>query len=462
MDVTAWLHSVAAFQTTTMKKRNFSNVKTKSTLLAGAAATLALSATCHAQSSDALIDKLVQKGFLTTKEAQDLREDADKNFNAAIQAKTGMPDWVTSYKLSGDFRARFDRISGDNSTLAERNRFRYRLRFGITANILENLEAGFRLGTGDSAGNPLSNNTTEENNFSKKPIWIDTAYGKWTPINSDGWVASATVGKMENPFVVTPMVFDPDLTPEGVVLQGSYAFNDQHTLAFMGGGFVMDEEKGSQHDPGMLGEQLMLNSKWNLHWASSIGVAAFQILNRDMLTNGNVTENNEGNIRTGGGALTSGFKPIVVDANVTYTFDSAPLYNGPFPVKFGVEYMNNIATSQNNSGYWAGITFGKAGLHKTWELTYRYEYLQANAWYDQMVDDDFGVYYQNAFPGSAAGYFGGTNVKGHLVKFTYALTDSMSFACSAFINDMVNSSVNGAVQPSPATLRIFADLMWKF
>jgi len=80
--------------------------------------------------------------------------------------------------------------------------------------------------------------------------------------------------KMDNPFTVTPMVFDPDLTPEGVVLQGSYAFNDAHTLAFTGGGFVLDEEKGSVHDPAMIGEQLMLNSKWNLHWASSLGLAA--------------------------------------------------------------------------------------------------------------------------------------------------------------------------------------------
>src|SRR5450756_2351929 len=175
MVVTRWLHSVSAFQLPNMKKRNHYNVKTKSTLLAGAAATLALSATCHAQSSDALIDKLVDKGILSAKEAQDLRDDADKNFTTAIQAKTGMPDWVSSYKLSGDFRGRFDQISGDNAGLVSRDRFRYRLRFGFTANMLDNLEAGFRLGTGDSAGNPLSNNTTDENNFSKKPIWIDTA-----------------------------------------------------------------------------------------------------------------------------------------------------------------------------------------------------------------------------------------------------------------------------------------------
>ncbi|HEV2695149.1 MAG TPA: putative porin [Verrucomicrobiae bacterium] len=445
-----------------MRKLNNHSIKTKSALLASAAATLALSATCHAQSSDALIDKLVEKGILSTKEAQDLRDEADKNFTTAIQAKTGMPDWVTGYKLSGDFRGRFDQISGENTALVSRDRYRYRLRFGITASLLDNLEAGFRLGTGDSAGNPLSNNTTEENDFSKKPIWIDTAYGKWTPINSGGWMASATVGKMDNPFTVTPMVFDPDLTPEGVVLQGSYAINDKHTLAFTGAGFVLDEEKSSLHDPAMLGEQLMFNSKWNTHWASSAGLAAFQILDRSQLSNANVTENNQGNSRNAGGGLIYGYMPVVADANVTYTFDSAPLYNGAFPVKFGVEYMNNIATTHNNNGYWAGITLGKAGTHGTWELTYRYEYLQADAWYDQMVDDDNGVFYQNAFNGSSAGYFGGTNVKGHLFKLTYSFTDSMSFAFSAFVNGMVNGTVTGVNQPKADTLRVYADLLWKF
>src|SRR5690349_1503093 len=117
MVVTIWPHSVGAFQTSTMKKRNNHTFKTKAALLTGAAATLALSATCHAQSSDALIDKLVDKGILTANEAKDLRDEADKNFNTAVQAKTGMPDWVSSYKLSGDFRGRYDQISGDNNTL---------------------------------------------------------------------------------------------------------------------------------------------------------------------------------------------------------------------------------------------------------------------------------------------------------------------------------------------------------
>ncbi len=423
----------------------------------------ALAPQVHAQSSDALIDKLVDKGILTANEAKDLRDEADKNFNTAMQAKTGMPDWVTGYKISGDFRTRYDQISGDNANLVDRTRLRYRLRFGITFNMLDNLEAGFRLGTGDSAGNPVSNNTTEAGGFSKKPIWIDTAYGKWTAINSGGWVLSAIAGKMENPFTVTPMVFDADITPEGGALQGSYTFNDKHTLAFTGAGFVLNEEKNSTHDPMMYGGQALLNSKWNLKWSSSVGLAAFQLVSPERLTAGaGLPNGNQGNTRTAGGVLRNNYQPIIADANVTYTLDSFPFYTGAFPLKVGGEYMSNQGASKDNTGYWLGVTLGKSGARKTWDLTYRYEYLEADAWYDQLVDDDFGSYYQTPYTGGAAGYIGGTNVKGHLLKLTYSFTDSVSFSFSAFMNDLVNNRVAGTIEPKNDTFRVFADVMWKF
>jgi polyhydroxyalkanoate synthesis regulator phasin len=84
------------------------NKTTKLALFAGAAALAALAPQVHAQSSDALIDKLVDKGILSSDEAKDLRDETDKDFKTAVAAKTGMPDWVTSYKLYGDFRGRFD------------------------------------------------------------------------------------------------------------------------------------------------------------------------------------------------------------------------------------------------------------------------------------------------------------------------------------------------------------------
>ncbi len=193
-----------------MKKtyRRKTSTTTKAALFASAA-TLALAATSHAQSSDALIDKLVDKGILTTKEAQDLRADADNDFKTAFQAKTGMPDWVNSYSINGSVRGRFEQFSAPNDAAVDRTRLRYRLLVGMKVNMLNDLEAGFRLGSGDAkggsltseniVGNPLSRNSTMQDNFSEKGVYIDLAYGKWSPIHDANWQFSATVGKMENP-----------------------------------------------------------------------------------------------------------------------------------------------------------------------------------------------------------------------------------------------------------------------
>ena len=443
----------------------------KLAILAGTTALAAFTLQSQAQSSDALIDKLVDKGILSEKEAQDLRDETDKDFKTAFAAKTGMPDWVSGYRIGGDFRGRYEQFSGENSALVDRVRFRYRLRFGITVSMFDNLEAGFRLASGDakgvgsqsSAGNALSANTTFQDSFTRKNIYIDAAYGKWTPINSDGWIVATTIGKMDNPFIFTPMVFDPDLNPEGVALTGTYAINDRHSLAFNSAAFVIDEESGSTHDPFVYGAQILWNAKWTDKISSTLGLAAFQIVSPEQLTTNNIPYVNQGNTRNTSGVLLNNYNPVIADANVTYMFDSAPFYTGAFPVKVAGEYINNPGASANNEGYSVGVTFGKSGTRRTWDISYRYQALDADAWYDQFVDDDNGAFYANTPTGSGKGYFGGTNIKGHLFRFDYSFTDSLTFTTTCYLNSLINSTVNnGGSEPKSDAIHIMADLMWKF
>jgi hypothetical protein len=117
----------------------------------------------------------------------------------------------------------------------------------------------------------------------------------------------------------------------------------------------------------------------------------------------------------------------------------------------------------NNQGYWIGIMFGKSGKKHAWDISYRYEYLEADATYDQLVDDDNGAYYQNAPTGGAPGYYGGTNVKGSLIKANYSITDSLTFTFSCFLNDLINPGLNASAGESKSgAVHAMADLMWKF
>jgi hypothetical protein len=397
---------------------------------------------------------------------------------------------VTGYKIYGDFRGRYDEVisTDDNKTFVQRDRFRYRLRAGLAVSMLDSLEAGFSLTTSDpasannfnNAGNPLSGNTTMQDNGTKTGIYIDTAYGKWTPLNSDGWLLSTTIGKMINPIQLTPMVFDPDWTPEGAAIQSGYTFNDQHALLVNGGAFVEDQEvsgadKGSVQAPALFAGQAIWNATWTPKFGTSLGLAGYILANSRNLTTTSVPYINQGNTRAilvggGPGVLVNGYTPIIADASTTYKLDTFPLYPGAFPIKLGGEYINNVDTvsgNGHNQGYWVGVTFGKSGTKKTWDISYRYEYLEADATYDQLADDDNGAYYQNAPRAGAVGYFGGTNVKGHLIKANYSFTDSLTFTFSCFLNQLITPGLNTtgtppAGEPKSGAMHVMADMTWKF
>jgi hypothetical protein len=453
-----------------MTNRNYSM---KLAAVTGAVALLTGAGYASAQTSvDALLNKLEQKGILSVDEAKELKaenqQDSENDFNKALSARFPMPSWVTSYKLSGDFRGRFEKFTTD-SAKADRDRMRYRLRAGLTVSIQDNMEVGFRLASGDpvggfsvNTGNPVSANTTLQDNFTRKFLYLDTAYGKWTPIHNEDATLSTTIGKMDNPFRISNMVIDYDIDPEGLALQSTYQLSSKHSLVFNAAGFVMDEEATSSHDPAMFAAQLLWDAKWTPKVESSLGLSGFDIVNRDQLTTANVPYYNQGNTRTAAGALVNNYNPIIGSASLTYKLASFPFYKGEFPITFAGEYMDNPGASTANVGYRAGITLGKAGKKNTWSLMYRYQELQADAWYDAMEDDDNTAFYFNAPPGGKTGYFGGTNVKGHLIILTYSFTDSLSFAFTGYLNQLVNSKPGGVAEPNSRDFHCMADFMWKF
>lgn len=434
----------------------------------------------QAQSVDALLDKLVDKGVLTVKEAQQLREESDKDFTKAYAAKSGMAEWVSALKFSGDVRGRYENFSSVNDAFVSQDRFRYRLRFGVVANLADDFEAGFRLTssqqTGGSGGNagafggdPISGNTTYGDNGSKKFVYIDQAYGKWSPLKGD-LSGSVTLGKMENPFVFSDMVFDADYTPEGAAMQTAYRFNDMHTVQLIGGAFVLDEigsGAGASSDPYMFGGQARLDSVWNDKLKSSAGLAALVIQNDENLGNAAVPNVNRGNTRLGNTAPAYNFNPVIADAAMTYTFGSAPLYAGPFPVKLGGDYMLNPGAPHgaDNYGYSAGFTLGKAGKRHTWEASYTWKYLGANAWWEEFVDSDFGAFYTGTLDNSGAGtgYGSGTGVKGHILKFAYSPSDSLTLSAKWFLTELMDPLPTSLPQGSETMMsRLQVDAVWKF
>src|SRR5438477_5357219 len=224
------------------------NTQVKS-MAVGGLASVVFCAHAAAQSSDALLNKLVQKGILTEQEAKEMLDESKKESDKAA-SKSGLSSWVSSLKFSGDFRARYDGVyqddsnSGPGTATEDRHRFRYRLRFGATADMSDHFEVGVRLGSGEVGsaapslgGSPYSANTTLNNDASRKFIFVDLAYARWKPAD---WF-SADVGKMNNAFWFTDMVMDPDYNPEGAQQKITLALNQNQKISFTSGEFAILE-----------------------------------------------------------------------------------------------------------------------------------------------------------------------------------------------------------------------------
>lgn len=435
--------------------------------LAAALTAGGLDAATHAQSADAIIDKLVDKGILTVDEANELKDEADKNFTTAYSVKSGMPDWVTALKINGDFRGRFEGFYAESEggqraespDWVNRDRWRYRFRLGVVANLQDNFEVGFRLtsseASGGFGGDPISGNTTLRDNASKKFVYIDQAYGRWTAINRPELTGALTVGKMENPFVFSDIVFDGDYTPEGLAETFTYTLSSKQALKLTGGQFVLDEVDVSSKDPWLFGGQLRLESAWTPKIATSLGAAYLAIANTEKLTTAAVPDMNSGNLRDRSGSSTAGtvygFGSVVLDGAVTYTLDSFPMYPGAFPIRVGGTAMRNLsASNSSNDGYEVGVLFGKAGKRKTWEVGYRYKVLEGDAWYEELVDSDTGALYRDlplagdqTMRSTSTGYRAGTNLRGHVVRLGYSPWDSLTLSATLFHMDLIEEQAAG-------------------
>lgn len=204
------------------------NHKTQIALLAGASAIFALVPQVHADADvDRLLNKLEQKGVLTSDEANELKsENSSDQTNNLSQASPSIWKISSSFKsinLYGDLRLRYeyrgvDNLPGASPLTFYRERFRYALRFGIRGDLVDNFYYGLRLETSTNPRSPwdtFGNNTTggsvTPSDKAQSGINIGQAFIGWRP---KGWL-ELTAGRMAMPLYTTPMVWDSDINPEG-------------------------------------------------------------------------------------------------------------------------------------------------------------------------------------------------------------------------------------------------------
>jgi hypothetical protein len=149
-------------------------------------------------SVDALIQKLEDKGILTSQEANQVKGEIASNEKTSQETtfKSLQPDWLNSMKITGDFRLR-DQLQVRKTKQAsgvdnlDRNRGRIRARLNIEDQINDKVKVIFGIATngesGTFPGNDRSNNITfggnagTEGSFNKSALVLNKAYAIDTP-----------------------------------------------------------------------------------------------------------------------------------------------------------------------------------------------------------------------------------------------------------------------------------------
>ncbi len=226
----------------------------KLALIAGTTTLAALAPQAHAQSSvDALLNKLEQKGVLTTDEANTLKaENAADQTNLVNQlpaSKWKLADSIKSMGFYGDFRLRYEYRGVDNPTPGSatqtgatgdtyhRERFRYALRFGVKGDLFDDWSYGLRMETSNNARSPWDTFGSNGNGGQLSPsdkstsgIYLGQGFLNWHPAD---WI-EMTAGRMPMPLYTTPMVWDSDINPEGAFEKFKYSLGNVDLFADFG------------------------------------------------------------------------------------------------------------------------------------------------------------------------------------------------------------------------------------
>lgn len=386
-----------------------------------------------------------------------------------------LPEWVQRLRLSGDMRVRsqLDLFAEDNARFAyadfltvndrgglgragaaaysnvsqDRQRLRARLRLGLDAELGYGWTLGARLATG-SLRDPVSANQTLGNTGARYQTGLDLAYARWSGNSDDGDHAlNFWAGRMPNPWYATDLVWDSDLTFEGIAASYRYGPGrldpSTHFVYATLGAFPIEEVELSDKDKWLVGAQVGVD--WTLPRGDRLRLGAsyydfrnvtgvrnnFDDATSDftaprILRRGNTLFDirNDADPTTNLFALAAEYRLVNVTAAWDWRLSETHrvTLSGDWVRNVGYDRTDVLARRaasdpvlgapvlDGDTGYQFEVGFGTAQLMKRggWRAFMGYRYLEADAVLDVFTDSEFRL--------------GGTDVEGFYVGANYAFT----------------------------------------
>ena len=410
----------------------------------------------------------------------------DSEWQKGIKDNVGeVVTWLKGLKFGGDMRLRtesfsyFDKATETGAaTDRSRNRFRLRLRYGFEKDYGDDWKLGFRMATATAGTNGVATDNTSTNVtfsnpgfFTYKNIYIDRAYATYTPngLKDYGPIQGVTIGagKFDNPFLrySTPIVWDGDVTPEGVYERIDFKLvNSEETqlnLQGTAGQFLVNENSGWETDAQIFGWQGAVNLSTyrfgtDLPVDFSTAVSFYDYPNFSQ-TIGSTNTTSTSFLRTNTSALDN---PRVLDIYPEIVF-----YVDRWPVTLFYNHVDNIGeirdslidTNQihgEDTAWGLGARLGKLKNQGDWEFHYAYYRIGANAVVAAFNDSDFGG------PGGA----GFTNRYGHKFGVGWQFAKYAALSWTGYLvtpEDVVTSAV-AANAADESVFRSQFDVLWKF
>ncbi len=207
-----------------------------------------------ADSTTDLVNALVAKGVLTEEEGKLLSKGhesekaaQDKVLEKSSKAggKVTISDAIDNATIYGDIRARYEfRRGEDSSNITEdRERGRYKLVLGVKTNAGDFYsDIALSMGANGRSDNSTFGNAANSSNGSntKETVYVKRALLGWKVTD---WL-KVEAGRVANPLYTTPMVWDGDLTFEGLVEKVEYQWGKVNLFA----NFAQSQYIGDRQD----------------------------------------------------------------------------------------------------------------------------------------------------------------------------------------------------------------------
>ena len=225
--------------------------------------------------------------------------------------------WYDRITFSGDARMRYEGFKKEGSYDKDRrDRFRTRIRVGLTATITEKMTFGLQLRNGDP-DDPVSNNTSYDGAFQFKEFNLGQGYLDYQFTDAVGVIGGKFDAKKR--WKVSDMQWDDDVTVEGLMENfdlgsGDGAFKGVDIALYQ---FMLEESK-NESDSRLYGLQTRMNFKAGEDgkffigagydtWDNPQGIA-------DLTLGGDLGGNNMTNIVDEDGMLVSDFDILNIHA----------------------------------------------------------------------------------------------------------------------------------------------------